>query len=126
MRTVMKNQILLWIIVCFILLHANSFVLAKESDDIFVHGFELEKLLNLGSSLLATALLILILFAYKRNRNKRLLYVGAAFLLFAIKGFLISLEIWFGDWPWVDPASSFLYFAILLSFFFGIMKKLGF
>ena len=97
--------------------------IAQEGEDVIVGGFELEKLMNLGSAILAVSLLILTAIAYTRTENKRLLYVSAAFLLFAIKGFLTSLEIWFGDLGWVDPIASFLDFGILLSFFFGILRK---
>lgn len=110
-------------IIAIMLIQLPILVLAEESGDILVGGFELEKLLNLGSGLLAIALFILTLYAYKRNKNKRLLYVSVAFLLFAVKGILISMEIFFGDWVWVDPVASILDFAILLSFFFGILKK---
>ena len=72
---------IIWGIVIFILIQLPS-VLA-DNDDIFVNGLELDKLLNFGSALLATGLFILTIIAYKRNKNKRLLYVSAAFLLFA-------------------------------------------
>ena len=97
--------------------------LAEEGEDILVTGLELDKVLNLGSALLATLLFILTLMAYDRKKSERLLYVSAAFLLFAVKGFLLSMEILFGDWGWVDPTASVLDFAILLSFFFGILRK---
>ena len=114
-------------IILILLIQLPLPVLAAEAEDqnqdITVLGFELEKLLNLGSGLLAIALFVLTLSAYKRSKNKRLLYVSIAFLLFAIKGILMSMEILFGDWTWVDPVASVLDFAILLSFFFGILKK---
>ena len=118
----MKKKIL-FCIIAILLMQLPILVLSEESGDIFVGGFELEKLLNLGSGLLAIALFILTLSAYQKNRNKRFLYVSTAFLLFAVKGILISMEIFFGDWGWVDPVASVLDFAILLSFFFGILRK---
>ena len=116
----MKNIIFFGIMVGFLLI---PYVLAEQNTDIFVRGFEVDKLLSLGSGILATLLFMLTLYAYKRNRIKRLLYVILAFLLFSIKGLLLSLEIWFGDWALVDIVSSSLDFAILLSFFFGVIKK---
>ena len=89
----------------------------------FVGNFELDKVLNLGSALLATILFALTLLAYNRNKNQRLLYVSIAFLLFAAKGFIFSMEILLGDIGWIDPVGNLLDFAILLSFFFGILKK---
>lgn len=119
----MKNKMLLLAILTFVLIQLSSFVFAEEGDDLEIFGLEVEKLLNLGSGLLATGLFILTVIAYKRTKRKRLAYVSLAFLLFAVKGFLTSSEIFFGDWQWVDPTASFLNFAILLSFFFGIVKK---
>nr|MBI4157082.1 hypothetical protein [Candidatus Woesearchaeota archaeon] len=110
-------------LIAILLIQLPIFALAENDGDVFIGRFELEKVLNLGSGLLALALFIITLYAYKRNRNKRLLYVSYAFLLFAVKGILVSMEMFFGDWPWVDPVSSVLDFAILLSFFFGIIKK---
>ncbi len=98
-------------------------VIAQEEGDMMLAGFELEKILNLGSGLLAIGLFIITLIAYRRNRNQRLVYVGAAFLLFAIKTLLLSMEIFFGDWSWIDPFTSVLDFAILVSFFLGLLKK---
>jgi len=95
----------------------------EESLDFAVLGFELEKLLNLGSGLLATFLFYLTASAYRRHPKQRLIYVAVAFLLFAIKGFLTSLEIFSIEWNWIDPASSLLNFGILLSFFYGVIKK---
>ena len=106
-----------------ILVQMPLFVLAEEGGDVIVKGFELDKLLNFGGALLATALFILTVVAYNRYKNRRLIYVSAAFLLFAIKGFLLSMEVIFGDWSWIDIMVSIFDFAILLSFFFGILKK---
>ena len=105
----MKNKIVFYIILVSLLTNLASFVFAEEMgdlDDIEVLGFELEKLLNLGSGLLATGLFIATSLAYKRTGNKMLIYVSAAFLLFAVKGFLTSHELFFGEWPWVDPIAS--------------------
>jgi len=119
----MKNKILYCMMFAVMLIQFSSFALAEEHDDIQIVGLELEKLLNLGSGLLAAGLFILTIVAYKRNRNQRLLYVSIAFALFAVKGFLTSAELLYGDWALVDPIASFLDFVILLSFFFGILKK---
>lgn len=120
----MKNKKLFFFVISAMVLLQFPIALAQEGDDLEVFGLELEKLLNLGSGLLATVLFILTLIAYKRTNRKRLLYVSAAFFLFAVKGFLMSTELFFGDWSsWIDPVASFLDFAILLSFFFGILKK---
>ena len=67
--------------------------------------------------------MVLTIMAYRRTGNKRLLFVSLAFLLFALKGFMLGSEIFLGEWPFVDPVTSFLDFAILLSFFAGILGK---
>ena len=119
----MKDKIAIYLILALFFANIPSFALAEEADDLMVAGFELEKLLNLGSGLLAIGLFTATSLAYRRTKNKRLIYVSAAFLLFAAKGFLTSHELFFKEWLWVDPTASFLNFAILLSFFFGVMKK---
>lgn len=99
--------------------------LAEEFEDHDVEwiGFEAEELLNLGSAILATILFILVNMAYNRSNNKRLLYVSAAFFLFAIKGFLDSHELFMVEISWFEPLASILTFAILLCFFLGVIKK---
>jgi hypothetical protein len=94
-----------------------------EDDDIELFGYELEKLLNFGSGIVATALFVVTVMAYKRNKRSRLLYISAAFLLFAIKGYLGAHELFIDELGWVDPVASFLNFAILLSFFVGVLKR---
>lgn len=114
-----------------ILVISSTFVLAveetvKNEPNSQILKIGIDELITIGSSLLATVLFILTFIAYKRDGRKRLLYVSIAFLLFAIKGFLISSDIFFpGKWGWIDPTANFLDFAILLSFFFGLLKKGG-
>src|SRR4030095_2246375 len=91
--------------------------------DVIVYGFELDKVLNLLSGVLSLGLFILTVMAYQRTRSRRLLFVSLAFLLFAAKGFLTSSELFFGDWGLVDSVASIMDFAILLSFFAGIIGK---
>mgnify|MGYP000551332991 CR=1 FL=1 len=119
----MKDNTLFLIVVVLLFLYIVPSALAEEGDDIEVFGLELEKLLNLGSALLAVALLFITSIAYKRTKRSRLKYVCAAFLLFAIKGFLMSAELFFGDWSLVDPITSVLDFAIIIAFFIGMVKR---
>lgn len=119
----MKNKILFSIMLAVMLIQLSSFAFAENGDDLEIFGLELEKLLNLGSGLLATGLFIFTITAYRRTKRKRLMYISIAFLLFALKGFLQSQELFFDEMPWVDPTASFLNFVILLSFFLGVMKK---
>ena len=119
----MKNRILFFSMLAVMLVQLSSVALAEEFDDLAVFGLELEKLLNLGSGILATGLFAITLMAYRRTKRKRLMFVSLAFLLFALKGFLQSHELFIDELPWIDPIASFLNFAILLSFFLGVMKK---
>jgi Co/Zn/Cd efflux system component len=119
----MKNKLIIVGIIALMLVALSSFALAEDGNEVKVFGLELEKLLNIGSGLLAAALSALTFISYHRSKNKRLLYVGVAFMLFAVKSFLIGAEIFFGEWLWVDPVASISDFAILLSFFLGIIKK---
>ncbi len=116
----MKKKALFYLIIIILI---SMPVFAAEGGDVFIKGLELDKVLNFGSALLATILFILIVIAYNRNKNQRLLYVSIAFLLFAVKGYILSLGLLLGDLGWVDPVANLLDFAILLSFFFGIIKK---
>ncbi len=119
----MKNKILFSLIVVVMLVQFSSYVFAEDGDDLEIFGLEVEKLLNLGSGLLAIGLFAITFMAYRRTKRKRLMYVSLAFLLFALKGFLQSHELFIEELPWIDPTASFLNFAILLSFFLGVMKK---
>ena len=119
----MKNKLMLIAMSLIISILYSSVAFAQELDDFSIGGLELEKVLNLGSGILATALLAVTWIAFQKTKNKRLLYVSAAFLLFAVKGFLTAHELFFEEWPLVDPIASLLNFGIILCFFFGVMKK---
>ena len=114
-----KNIFILFLF--FIVLSFN--VRAEEDSDIEIYGLELEKVLNLGSGILATLLFFLTQIAYRRTQNARLKYVSIAFAIFAIKGFITSHELFFKEWSLVDPTASVLDFVILLVFFFGVIKR---
>ena len=102
------------------------FVLAAEhemDEDIAFFGLELEKVVNLGSGVLALILFSLTYAAYKRTRNKRLKYVSVAFMLFAIKESLLAHELFVREFAWVDPVASVFDIVILLVFFIGILRR---
>lgn len=100
------------------------FVHAEEGDeDIKIFGLELEKVLSMINAWLAIFLCILSFIAYRRDGRKRLFYVSLAFFLFAIKSFLISSELFFPEIGWINPIATVLEFAVLLSFFYGVLKK---
>jgi hydrogenase/urease accessory protein HupE len=124
----MKNKVYAILAVLFVLVIMSSLVLAAEEpgNENASQAFRIgiDELITLGSSILAITLFAITAIAYKRDRRKKLLYVTIAFLLFAVKGFLIASDIFFPNKTgWVDPIANFLDFGILLSFFFGIIKK---
>jgi len=119
----MRKQTKIICLIAMFLLSATAVFAQEENDDWQLFGLEGEKLFNLGSGILATILFALIAIAYKRTRQSRLLYVSSAFLLFAVKGYLGAHELFFEEMAWVDPTAAVLNFAILLCFFWGIMKK---
>jgi|SRR3989344_3796550 len=117
------KKIALLMIMMVLVVQLSSFVFAQEGDEFMIFNLEAEKLLNLGSGILALALFIVSLIAYKRTKLKKLVYISTAFGIFAVKGLLISMELFFGDLSWTDPIASILDFGILLAFFAGMLKK---
>ena len=113
----MKGKLAMFLISVF------SLSFAFLDDDITIYGLELEKVLYFMSALLSLGLLGLTILAYRRRGSRRLLFVSLAFLLFAIKGFLLSSELFVGEIMGLDPLASMLDFGILLSFFMGILKE---
>jgi hypothetical protein len=99
-------------------------VLASSENDILFHGSELDNYITLLTSLLAITLFIFTFIAYKRTGRTKLIYVAIAFLLFAVKGAIQTSDMFMNfSINWIDPIATILDFAILLLFFFGIIKK---
>ena len=117
------NKLFALFVVGLFLLSTLAFA---QEEDIKVGKFQLDKLLVFGSSILATALFIISITAYSRDKRKRMLFVSIAFLLFSLKGYLLASELVIpamAEAGWVDPITSFIDFGILLSFFAGLMKR---
>lgn len=114
---------MLMIILLVFLLQIPFLALAEEDEDLALFGLEAEKLLALGSGILAAVLCALTFLAYTRTKRERLIFIAVAFLLFSIKSFLISTELFMEELSWIDPLSAFLDFAILLIFFYGVLKR---
>ena len=101
-----------------------SAVSALEEDANYpVGGLELEKLIALVNGCISTFLFIFAFIAYKRSERKRFIFVALAFFLFAVKSFLVSSELFFVEIEWFDPLSTILEFLVLLSFFYGVLKR---
>ncbi len=120
-----KSRIFLGVLFLLIVFSLIPLTIAQqeEAGNYLIKGFELEKLIILVNAWISTFLFVLAFTAYKRDGRKRFLYVGIAFLLFAIKSFLISSELFFPEVDWFDPLSTILEFGVLLSFFYGVLKK---
>ena len=118
-----KKAILLLLLTLF--LFSQIFVVSAqmEDGDIGFYGLELEKLLAFINGFIALALFIFAFVAYQRTDRKRLLFVSLAFFLFSVKSFLVSSEMFIADISWIDPVATILEFAVLLSFFYGLLKK---
>jgi hypothetical protein len=122
----MKTINLFTLILISILLVSMSFPLITAQvveEEIEIFGLELEKVLTLMNAWLSLFLFIVAFIAYRRDGRKRLFYVSLAFLLFAIKSFLISSELFIPEIPYIDPIAVILEFGVLLSFFYGVLKK---
>ncbi|NTV24539.1 MAG: hypothetical protein HGA85_09345 [Nanoarchaeota archaeon] len=115
----MRKDALIRSVFLAVVLLSSAFAAVVETDA----AIEQDKIITFASAILATFLFVTCAVAYHRNKHKRLLFVTIAFLIYAIKGFLVSSELFIPEMEWVDPVSSYLDFAILLSFFAGIMKK---
>jgi hypothetical protein len=125
-KMINKSNTALFIILLLslILVSSPSAFAYEEEDDIMIYpGVEADDLITFCSSILASVLFIITLIAYKRDKRKRLLYVSIAFFLFAVKGFLSTAEMFFPQAGWTDLIASLLDFAILSSFFVGLLKK---
>ncbi len=107
-----------------LVLSPSAFAYDEADDDIIIYpGIEADDLVTFCSSILASVLFVITVVAYKRDKRKRLLYVSVAFFLFAVKGFLLTAEMFFPQAGWTDLIASLLDFAILSSFFVGLLKK---
>lgn len=104
---------------------ASVAVLATETADAStIQGMDVTTIILIGSTVLALALGIISLIAYRRDGRKKLLLVTAAFGLFALKGALLLVSDWIAlQQPYLDVIASLLDFAVLICFFIGILKK---
>ncbi len=122
----MENKNILGIVLLtFIVFNLiTPLILAQEEKEVYsIRGFEIEKIIYLVIGIICLILFIIAFMAYHRDKRSRYLFVEFAFLLFSIKGFLISSELFIPEMEWVDPVSVILEFVALLSLFYGVLKK---
>jgi formate hydrogenlyase subunit 3/multisubunit Na+/H+ antiporter MnhD subunit len=120
-------------LIAFSLLLLSPSVSAFVKNGLIVSGnnldggsieIEIEAIISFASSILAVFLLVVSFLAYKRDKRRRLLFVLAAFLLFAIKGVLFTLGEVISGLPLnLEPIALFLDFGILMLLFAGIVKE---
>lgn len=92
---------------------------------------QLEQVAGLGIFLLAAVLATLSLLAWRRERDRRMLVVGVAYLLFSVHGFIVFAEYYLLDGDFLtfqqvellEHGSSFLILAGLLAFFVAITSE---
>jgi hypothetical protein len=96
---------------------------ATEQEDIEIFGIELELILAMINAWIALFLFVITFIAYRRDGRKRLFFVSLAFLLFSIKSFLVSSEMFIPEIPWLDPTVIILEFIVIILFFYGVLKK---
>jgi len=120
-RSIISTTFAFFLLVGIFSTHAFA---ENENEITVLSGIELDNIITLISSILSIILFTLTFVAYKQSGKSKLSYIAAAFLLFAIKGFVLSSDMVFVyAVNWMDPAAHLLDFAILLLFFSGIIKK---
>jgi len=116
--------LLIFVNISFLVLSSRESDIDEDGpEDLEFLGFDVEKLISFVNGVLALLLFLLTFLAYRRSNKQRLLYVSIAFLLFSVRSFLVATELFMDELPFIDPISVVLDFIILLTFFYGILKK---
>jgi len=86
---------------------------------------DLETAVSIAACVLAFFLFAISVFAYKREKRKRLFYVTAAFFVFAIEEALNAIQEAFLEtkYPSLEGEILTLSFVVLILFFIGLIKK---
>jgi hypothetical protein len=86
----------------------------------------IEVLILIATSILAGFLFVISFSAYRKDRRERLLFITAAFFLFAVKGVLMVsnefLEVLYLQGSLIESIAHLLDFGILALFFLGLIK----
>ena len=91
-----------------------------------VYDVEIESIIiSAGITILALGMLLVSLLSYRRFKNSKLLFVSGAFLLFFIKGLLLSIELFSSA---LTVFTSSIYFhaidvIILILLFIATLKR---
>jgi len=84
--------------------------------------------LSAGITIFSLGLLFVSLLSYKRYKNPKLLFISLVFVVFLIKGVLLSLRLFFSELSVLDmflsgPLSGAFDFFILALLFFATLKR---
>jgi hypothetical protein len=93
-----------------------------DQDIRVIYGIELDSIIIFATSILAGALFLISVLAYRKDKRGRYLFVSGAFFLFTVEGLLLTAEA-FTNNEWLEPAAHILNLGVLLLFFAGLVKK---
>jgi hypothetical protein len=83
-----------------------------------------ENIIRAFVTVFALTLLIISLLAYRRSKNTKLLIIGSAFVLFFVKGILLSFGLFFKDIEeTVAPFGSLFDIGVLIVLFLSTLKR---
>jgi Co/Zn/Cd efflux system component len=122
-RKILAIVFLIALVLSFVSVNVLAQEDEEEEGDFEFFGFELEKLIAMVNAWLSLFLFVVTFIAYKRDGRKRLFFVSLAFLLFSIKSFMLGSELFLPEVEWFDPVGKVLEFFMVLSFFYGVIKK---
>jgi hypothetical protein len=74
----------------------------------------LDLLVSASITVLSLGLLTLSLLSYFRNRNSKMLFVSLVFLVFLIKGIVVSLSLFFEDMNLFDSMMNIWFFDLVI------------
>ena len=82
-------------------------------------------IISAGITILALGMLLVSLLSYRRFKNSKLLFVSGAFLLFFIKGLLLSIELFTSELTWFTSSMYFhaIDVIILILLFTATLKR---
>ena len=112
---------------CTFMFALNGNILAGQNITKIWNEEAIEVLILIATSILAGFLFVISFIAYRKDRRERLLFITAAFFLFAVKGVLMVLneflEFLYLKTTLIEPIVQLLDFSILALFFLGLMKN---
>ena len=104
----------------------NGIILTSQGVADIWNEEMMQLLILIATSILAVFLFVISFLAYRKNRRRRLLFVTAAFFLFAVKGVLMGfnefLEVLYHQELLIESIAQLLDFGILALFFLGLIK----